>query len=352
VSKTAFLRAALLTAVWAFQVPSAAAQSAADRETARQLMDRGDERVETGHLDEALGLYRGAHAIMNVPTTGIAVAETLARLGNLVEARDMALQVLRLPASREPPEPEPFQRARALAETLARELGQQIPTLAIQIVPRAARAAASLRIDGSSVPAAAIELPHALDPGSHRLDLRAPGFRARELHVHLLRADRKSLRVELEREVPPALTHGATLSTVRAPSASVTDGSDGSAPSAGTSAGKPSIPWPVWVGAGVGGAGILVGAIAGVVSLQHASAAKEFCDGNTCTSEARSDRDKAIRAANVSNAGWVAAGLGAAVSLTSLWLSAPERHEATSARALELRVVPSGAELHWQGTLW
>jgi isocitrate lyase len=87
----------------------AGAQTDEQRNTARDLMDQGDERVAHQDYAAALTLYRAAHDIMNVPTTGIEVARTLSSLGKLVEARDAALEVLKLPEA--PNEPNSRSRA-------------------------------------------------------------------------------------------------------------------------------------------------------------------------------------------------------------------------------------------------
>ena len=74
-----------------------AAPTQADRETARTLMDQADAQFEAKSYAEALKLYQAAHDLMGVPTTGLEVAKARAALGQLVEARDMALSVTRIP---------------------------------------------------------------------------------------------------------------------------------------------------------------------------------------------------------------------------------------------------------------
>src|SRR4051794_38028802 len=69
----------------------------AEKETARALLDEGDREVEKKHYEAALKAFLAADAIMNVPTTGIELAKTQVLLGQLVEARDSALRVTRLP---------------------------------------------------------------------------------------------------------------------------------------------------------------------------------------------------------------------------------------------------------------
>ena len=49
--------------------------------------------VATNDLEGALKRYEAAHEIMGVPTTGIEVARTRAKLGQLVEARAVAIEL-------------------------------------------------------------------------------------------------------------------------------------------------------------------------------------------------------------------------------------------------------------------
>ena len=49
-----------------------AAPNAAERETARRLMDEGRERSRVGDKERAVEAFQKAHNIMKVPTTGIA----------------------------------------------------------------------------------------------------------------------------------------------------------------------------------------------------------------------------------------------------------------------------------------
>ena len=73
----------------------AVAQSSAQRETARELMTEGTKHSDAGEKAAALKSFEGAHSIMNVPSTGIALARALAAVGRLLDARDMALAVRR-----------------------------------------------------------------------------------------------------------------------------------------------------------------------------------------------------------------------------------------------------------------
>ncbi|HEY5960080.1 MAG TPA: hypothetical protein VIV60_26185 [Polyangiaceae bacterium] len=315
------------------------AQTAADRETARLLMDQGDEQVERGALEAALALYLGSHELMHVPTTGIEVARTYHALGRLVEARDSALEVLRMPSSSN--EPQPFTDARAAAAQLAAELEQLIPILTVEIAPAAAAAHATLSIDGATVPKAARDLSHALNPTTHSILASAPGYYDVEQHITLERQERRQLRLDLR-------PFGKV-------SASFTHTRDGNAPAidqAHASDHATRWRWPLWAGVGVGGAGLVVGAIAGAFSLDRASAAKRYCNGNVCTPSAQSDRDAASSAARISNIGFAVGALGAVVAIGSWWLSTRPAPDSGASVRLTLMAAQNAGMLHVSGEAW
>src|SRR4051794_16154924 len=90
---------ALWFCAWTSASPAFATPSASERETARSLMQDGDRLLSSGDPMNALKCYQAAHAIMHVPTTGVAVAKTQAEVGQLVEARSSALDVLSIPTA-------------------------------------------------------------------------------------------------------------------------------------------------------------------------------------------------------------------------------------------------------------
>jgi len=316
----------------ALSAPSSVAwaQNAQDRESARQLLDRGDAQLEQGDLEGALASYRAAHELMHVPTTGLEVARISAKLGKLVEARDVALEVIRMPAAAR--EAKPFKVARAAAEDLARELATQIPTLRLELTPEAAADQASLEIDERSVPPAALGLGYALNPGRHRVQIAATGYRPVAQDITLRPGETKTLRVKL----------------VLAPTAKVQP----PPPPEASPAPPPerSSTWPQWVGFSLGGAGLVAGTVAGILSLNRTRAAKEHCTGNLCTPEAEHDLNEAMTMATISNAGFGVAVLGASIGLTSYLLSGNTAQ--STATTLHFAAGPGVATVRLQGTLW
>lgn len=332
------------------------AQTAADRETARLLMDRGDEQVERGDFEAALTLYRGADEIMRVPTTGIEVARTYARTGKLVEARDTALEVLRIPVA--PDEPQPFKQAREAADRLARELARQIPLLTIEIVPTNALQDALLTVDTRPIPLATVGLPYSLNPTEHRVQVTAQGYVPLEQRVTLTQGERKVLRLELQ-------VAANTLQASQRPGA---DGKLGTATHTSKNVNAPTAPilqptrdksrvtWPIWLGISVGGAGLIVGTVAGLVSLDRARDAKAYCEGNQCSQGAKDDRDAALLTANISNVGFAIGALGAATGVAAWWIGHVQPNQPVSASppatvSMDVLSGARGCVLKWSGVL-
>src|SRR5271155_3196834 len=98
---TAWLVSSMLVAGVAHAQPTAA-----DRETARTLLQQGREPRERGNQAEALKRFKGAYEIMHVPTTALELARAQVALGRLVEARDTIAAIRQIPER--PGDPAPF----------------------------------------------------------------------------------------------------------------------------------------------------------------------------------------------------------------------------------------------------
>ncbi|HZO13365.1 MAG TPA: hypothetical protein VFB62_08895, partial [Polyangiaceae bacterium] len=165
--------------------------SATDKETARQLMDIGDTKYDSGDYAGALESYQGADRIMKVTSTGLAVGKALMQLGRLIEARDKLLAVARLPQAAD--ESPVLTRARDEAKELQQTLADRIPQLTISLAGVPAGVEASVQIDDDAVPPATYNLPRAVDPGTHTVSGTAPGYLASPQTLTLKEGDRQTL---------------------------------------------------------------------------------------------------------------------------------------------------------------
>jgi hypothetical protein len=223
----------------------ASAQTPSERVSARRLMDDGDRYAENKQFAEALRVYVAAHAIMRVPTTGVEVARTLGVLGRLVEAREAAFAVTRMPV--EPNEPKPFAAARREAAELDAQLDKRIPSLRIALAGGADPGTVHASIDDEELPAEALTLPRRVDPGKRVVRVRAAGFAPVDRTVDVAEGQTTVVRVDLE-----------TVSS--------------------TPFGLPPL---AVAGLSAAALGATVGTITGIISLNKAADARALCGPDT-----------------------------------------------------------------------
>lgn len=300
--------------------------TAADRETARTYMADGRKKRDENDLKSALRAFEAADAIMHVPTTGLEVARTQAMLGLLVEARDGALRVVRSPQASN--EPAPFVEARTAAKKLAEDLETRIPS--VRVVLKNAPPNAAVTIDGSPMPAIAIGLPRKLDPGGHVVVARA-GSTERTMNVQVFEREAKDVTIDLNAPAAPAAVEPPREAHATAPPP---------APEPVATAHRP--PWTA-VGVaflGVGGAGVVLGAIAGSISLAQTSSIRSQCTVNVCPTKLSdgSDTTSALATANalatLSDVAFIAGGVLAAAGVVFVVIGGS--HGAKSSMALHV----------------
>jgi hypothetical protein len=275
----------------------ALAQSLSDRETARGLMEDGDDKRESGDLKGALKSYQAADAIMHVPTTGLEVARAQAALGLLLEARETVSRVMRLPVKAH--EPPPFVAARKAAEQLSSELGERIPAIQVKVVHAPAAESVRIEIDGEAIPAAAADVPRKVNPGRHVVVVRVGDTEKRE-EVEVREGETKAVTIDAS-EPPPE------------PPAEELPGDSAGAPSPGKAL--------VIGGFALAAVGIGVGSVTGIMSLSRTSSLKEACTGTVCPPERRDDLDSAKTLGNVSTVAFLAGAVGAGLGIAGLVLS-------------------------------
>ncbi len=313
------IRVAVAAAIVALATTgSVRAQSAADKATARHLMDAADRMVEEKRFADALRAYEGAHAIMHVPTTGIEVAKTQALLGRLVDARQTAYDVVRMPAA--DGEPKAFAAARKEAAELEAQLAKRIPTVTVEPPGNIDVGLLKTTIDDEPVPKENIGLPYRLDPGRHTLKVDAPGRRTFTRELTLSEGTSTTIKPELEGN---GSTSGAT-----SPSTSPL-----------------GLPPLAIAGLGAAGLGVGVGTITGLVSLDQASTAKDKCgpDPKNCDPAAESAIDSSKTYGWISTISFAIAIAGASVATYALFFDKDTK--TGGVKRVDLDVSANGATL-------
>jgi hypothetical protein len=291
--------AALVTILGARPV---SAQGAADFESARTLYRQGLELRASGNLAESLERLRAAQALALTPLTTLEVGRGLVLVGKLVEAREALLAVGRLPHRLD--ESPKSMAARDEASELARSLAARIPTVMIRLHDDAAT---HVELDGLALPTAALLVPRAVDPGHHVIVTAREGRSEKtELDVAEGQNIEVQPRVPEATAAPPAAPPEATTPPPSIPPRPVVPPTGG------------GLPPLFWSGVALAGAGTVVGAVAGVVTLDKASTLKRTCGGGACPASEHGDLTAAQTAGTVSTIAFSAAGAGAVLAIAAL----------------------------------
>jgi hypothetical protein len=277
----------------------------AQKETARNLMQIGDEKLAAGDLRGALEAYRGADDIMQVPTTSLAVGRSCARLGMLVEAVDYLQRATRYPKPAD--EADAQKRAREEAAKLDAEVARRIPTVVVTVQGPAAATPVDLFIDGSKIDVAAVKLPQRLNPGSHVARASAAGYRESETSFEVAEREEKTVAIQLL-PGPPAPPTPSAPATPEPSAPPIVEPQEQAPPVASI------------VAFSIGGAAILAGAVTGGLSLAKAADVTDRCTDGRCPAEAEGDHESAIALANASNVAFAIGGVGVAVGIVTLVL--------------------------------
>jgi len=276
-----YVLAVLAAATLAADTAQAGEPTAEDRERARALLFDGRSKLQSGEAATAVKSFQAAHAIMNVPTTGLDLVKGLIAMGRLIEARTVALEVTRLP--QEPNEPAAYTRARAAAAQAVADLAARIPALVIHVAGPPA-AAAQVMVDGTPVPAAALDLPWKVDPGEHVIAAVAAGFRVERRTVRLQEGETLPVQLTLVSEQaslggsdPAHATPRAGHGEGRSPAAASADGARGPQEDGGR-----RVPSWAWVSGGMGLVALGVGTAFAVDYVAVRSTVAEDCPKNLC----------------------------------------------------------------------
>jgi hypothetical protein len=295
-----------LIAALAFAAPAVADEpTAAQKETARDLMQDGRDLRDAGDLKGALQRFLAADQIMHLPPTGFEVANTQAALGQLVEARETLVHVLNIPVS--PKEPIQFRQARDKAQALDEALATRIPTVTV-IVKNGTNA--KLTIDEVPVPATLVGLPLRMNPGHHVIGASIPTARG-EAQLDVVENDKKEVVIRLVDKSPEELASSPP------PNAAPSD--------------KHGSYLPAVIGFGLAGAGLVVGGITGGLTLSKQSDLAAACPNHICGPANHGDVDSAAMLGTISTVSFIAAGACAAVGVVFLFVWKPSSQAAVTA---------------------
>jgi hypothetical protein len=313
------------------------ALSDSDKEAIRALSNEAVADFDAGRYDSAKEKFSRAYALAKVPRLAVWEARAAERLGRLVSAYELYRQAIRLDRT-ELWIGDVQEQAQRDAE---RELQALVPRLAkvTILIEGAERNQVDVTLDGESVPSALLGVARFVDPGACEI-----------IGVYRGETVRRTATIVEGGQARIVLTFTATGAAASSRPVTTPDQTKASEAKSGATtpahfeseAGDSQRTWG-WIGLGVGAAGVLTGAITGVIVASKYGELKSDCPDRTCGEAEQSRLDTYRSMRTVSTVGFIVGGVGTAVGLT-LVLTSPTRPVPTrDAAQLRLRMTPNAA---------
>jgi hypothetical protein len=316
--------------------------SAADLVTAKAAVKEGRELRKAGDHQGALARFRAAWVLVPTPITGMEVVRECMSLGLLVEARDTAGVVVKLPVgANEGPE---HADARKKADEAAGELTKRIPKVTFKLV-NAPETGVKVTLDGKDVPLPTLAVARSLDPGSHTLRAGLEDGSSTSMTFSLAEGETKQVVVTLpeakKAEPNPPPKEPTTPAAEPAKEAPTAPQNADLSPRGGSSLGTIGL---VFAGAGVVAAGIGTVVALGAKS-DYEAASRDYCGpnglpGGACTPEGTNARNDA-RSANTLGWGLAIGGGAFLIGGLTMWALTPTSSPKTTVALTRVGVGPS-----------
>jgi hypothetical protein len=254
----------------------ARAQTREQKAGARAAADAGGDAFDAGKYAEAADLFERAERLVHAPPHLLYAARAHAKLGHVVEARELYLALTRERLSDSAPRV--FREAQQAGE---KELAEVEPRLAyVSLVVQGGSGATALRVtrNGEDVPSELLGVPAPVNPGDYSYQAVADGMESTPTSVKLREGARETVVLTL-RDLPGAKKKGAA-----GPNGSAADSASGSsslttapADSAPSSGGRPLLIGSI-ASFAVGAAGGVVGTMFLVKTLDTRGKSQDAYD--------------------------------------------------------------------------
>jgi hypothetical protein len=289
---------------------TARAQSDSDKAAARELTVAAYAALDAKDFAKAADLFKRADGLYRAPTITLGLGRAYLGLGKLLSAQEAFTRAVHDPLAAGAS----AQFTQAVADA-QRELASVAPRVPGVVISVEGTADAKVTVDGIAVPSVSLGVKRPVDPGQHVIAATAAGFVTAEAKINVLEGRVETVTLQLRRD-PNA---GATAKPGVGAGA---PGGGGQEPDRPAGSLQRTLGF---VGVGVGGAGLVLGAITGgLVLAKHADIAKECTlPGGVCPRSVQPKIDSYHTVGTVSTVGFIAGGALAAAGLVTL-LTAPK----------------------------
>jgi hypothetical protein len=303
------LGSAAFVLVCASTVP-AFSQSDEQRAGARSLATEGATAFRDGRYKDAVDLFSKAESLVHAPPHLLFMARAQTKLGQLVKAREAYLKITREQLA--PSAPQAFRDAQTSSSREMAAIDPKIGGLTVKIEGSDAAKDLQVKVDGTPVPAVLVGASLPIDPGEHRVDAVATGYRAQSRSLMVGEGEKASVTLRLEAD-PAAVPVGVAAAAPTAPETAAAgnasaggqlatggQGPVGSPPPADTGTGGSGSHIGAYSAFGIGAIGIGLGAVFLVKSGSERAKADDICNlpNNQCPIARKAEVDEADNAAN------------------------------------------------------
>jgi hypothetical protein len=330
-----FRRMTTLLLVAALLPVPAYAQTEADKSQAREIALQAERAFQQKDWKTAEDLFKRADALYHVPTLTLGVARAQAQLGKFVESWEAYNRIVV-----DGPPPNANAGMLKAVDDAKAEIGKVAPRRARVTITVAGADTPKVTIDGTAVPAAGLGVERFVNPGQHTIHASADGYKDAEQAVTLAEGGEAKVPLSLVKgsgapaAVPTPVPGGPATGTSTPEAPAATSPASADVKASGGSGTKTL----AFVALGVGGVGVVVGAVTGIMAMGKHSDLANACPSGVCSSAQQSDLDSYHTLGVISTIGFIVGGVGIAAGAV-LYLTAP-KHPAASAAWISPYVGP------------
>ena len=314
--------APLVFALSVFSISSAAyAQNDADKATARQLGQEGQEAFEKKDFKTAEDRFKRADSLFHAPTLALGLARAYAANAKFVEAQETYNRIIRegAPAGSPPAFQNAVDSAKAEVASVAGKIGSVVISVTGAESPK-------VTLDDQPFPNAALGVKRAANPGAHVVRATADGYKSAEARVTVTEAGSATATLTLEKD-PNAVAAPPVV---------------GPAPGPGPGPAGPTAPVEADTGGGstktiglvlmgVGGVGLVAGGITGAIAMSKHSSLNTDCPDGKCPADKKSAVDSYKTMGTISTVGFIVGGVALAGGAV-LFFTAPKEKKSAFVR--------------------
>jgi len=312
---------------------NAFAQTDDEKATARALgqegqaaLDKGDAKTAEDRFHRAVMIFDGAKAPVP-PTLILGYARGAAANKHFIAAEEAYNRMIR--AGLPPGAPAPFVKA---LEDAKKEIDAVTPHIARVTINVTGCDAPTVTLDGATVPSMMFGIKKPIDPGTHEIKASATGCKASTSSFTVDDGKESTANVTLEKEASTNVTTNPTTTNPTTTNPTTTNPTTTNPPPEPESSGS-GLKIAGIVTLGVGGAGLILGAITGGLALgDHSDIANGCPDPKNCPASMQGKIDSYHTMGTLSTIGFVAGGVLAVAGIV-MWVLAPSAKKTEKAAA-------------------